>query len=251
MIKHVKKTLSLVFLGLSYGFLSYYYFGGWWNSSAGTLLILIFSYLAWGGDFLHKTGLAIDVRTVCKSMFLAIVVFFGSLLVMRFIAAKFGIQIRMTNWRNYYHDIFYTLNEEIVLGALILFFLTGKAGLKPVVASVILAICFAFIHYVFYRWIFNDRGVIGTLTLVTLFMVGFIRNTLILRTGHIGYSWALHFGWMAVMFGSMHVDPVSDRMLSEPLRFNMYLGSAAMLVITAIIAALLMFIQVKGRQLEA
>ncbi|HPJ06356.1 MAG TPA: hypothetical protein PLK17_12665 [Bacteroidales bacterium] len=74
------------------------------------------------------------------------------------------------------------------------FGLVDKMKIRPLFASVALALFFALIHFVFYKWIFLDRGIIGMLTHTSLFMVGFVRNSLILMTGHIGYSWALHLG---------------------------------------------------------
>jgi hypothetical protein len=245
MILKPKRAILFSLLGLSYGLFTYYFLGGWWNSSVGTLLILFFSYLIWGKDFLIHTGLQIDLKTVAKSIVLAAVVTVCSLLLMKYIAAKHDIQIRFTNWRGYFHDIFYILNEEIVIGAVVLFALVNKRKIKPIVASVGLAIFFAFIHFVFYMWIFNDRGIIGISTLITLFFVGFVRNSLILQTGHIGYSWALHFGWMAIMFGSMHTGLNTKLRVSEPDRFNLYLGSAEMLTVSIIIAGLSLIFWIK------
>jgi len=238
MIIRLKRTVLFSLLGLSYGFFSYYFFGGWWNSSAGSLLILCFSYLIWNKDFLKHIGLQLDLKTIAKSIILAGVVTICALLIMKYIANKHNVQIRFTNLRDYYHDIFYILNEEIVVGAILLFALVNKRKIKPIVASVGLAVLFALIHFVFYRWIFNDQGIIGISTLTTLFLVGFVRNSLILQTGHIGYSWALHFGWMVIMFGSMHIDLNTNLRVTEPERFNLYLGSIEMLIISIIITGL-------------
>lgn len=164
---------------------------------------------------------------------------------MKYIANKHNVQIRFTNWRNYYHDIFYILNEEIVIGAILLFALVEKRKIKPIIASVGLAVFFALIHFAFYKWIFNDKGIIGISTLTTLFLVGFVRNSLIFQSGHIGYSWALHFGWMVVMFGSMHIDSNTNLIVTEPERFNLYLGSIEMLTVSIIIAGLSLIYWIK------
>ena len=146
--------------------------------------------------------------------------------------------ISFTNWRNYYHDIFYILNEEIVIGAMLLFSLVNQRKIRPIIASIGLAVFFSLIHFVFYKWMMRDRGILEITTLLTLFCVGFVRNSLILWTGHIGYSWALHFGWMVIMFGSMHIDLNTNLRVAEPNRFNLYLGSIEMLIISIIIAGL-------------
>ena len=240
-----KRTILFSLLGLSYGLLSYYFFGGWWNSSIGTILILFFSYLIWGRDFLKVTGLNLDIATIAKSICLAGTIVICSLLMMKHIADRQNIMIRFTNWRNYYHDIFYILNEEIVIGAIILFYLINKRKIQPIIAAIGLAIIFSLMHFVFYKWIFNSRGNMGISTLITLFLVGFVRNSLILQTGHIAYSWALHFGWMVVMFGSFHIHADSRNGLSELVRFNTYLGSIEMLVISFILAGLSLIYWIK------
>ncbi len=223
-------------LGLSYILFSYYYFNGWWNSSIGTVLILFFSYLIWKKDFLNMIGLRLNLKTGIKSLFLAGIFIISSLVLMKYIANKHNISIFYTNWKNYYHDIFYILNEEIVIGAIILFTSVKKYKISPIVASIGLALVFSLIHYAFYKWIFNDRGIIEISTLVTLFFIGFVRNNLILQTGHITYSWALHFGWMVIMFGSRHIYTDTKIALTEPVKFNTYLGSKEMLIISIILA---------------
>lgn len=155
---------------------------------------------------------------------------------MKYIAAKNNVYIKLASWPDFYHDFFYVLNEEIVIGSIILFALVRKWNIRPLIASAGLAVFFALMHFVFYRWVFTDQGLLGISTLSTLFLVGFIRNSLILQTGHIGYSWALHFGWVIVMFGSLHLHIESNMPLAESEGFNMYLGSLEMLVISILMA---------------
>jgi hypothetical protein len=242
-----KKRILLLLLAASYLLFSYYVLGGWWNSSVGTLLILFFSYLLWNKDFLFQTGLLLDFKTIIKSVVLAIIIILCSYIVMDHIAGRDNTVIRFSEWRNYYHDVFYTLNEEIVLGAILLFTLARRYRMRPIIASVFLAIVFAIIHYVFYRWVFLDRGIIGITTLTTLFFIGFIRNSLILLTGHIGYSWALHFGWMSVMFGSIHINRITEETLGELNKFNTYLGSTEMLIISLTLAGIFLGFWIKAK----
>ena len=235
---NLKRRILFSLLGLSYGLLSYIPPFGWWYSSIGTILIILFSYFIWNKNFLKHIGLQLDLKTFTKSLILAVFVTLCAFMIMKYIAAKDNVLIKFTNWRQYYHDIFYILNEEIVIGAILLFTLVNKRKIHPIIASVGLAVFFALIHFVFYLWIFNARGIIGISTLTTLFFVGFVRNNLILQTGHIGYSWALHFGWMVVMFGCWHVDLDTNMGLTEPVRFNTYLGSIEMLIISSVLAVL-------------
>lgn len=233
-----KRNISFLLLVLSYILFSYNLFGGWWNSSVGSLLILFFGYLIWNKGFPAHLGVRVNLKTIGKSIILAIIVTICAYLLMNYIANRQGVLIRITDWRNYFHDIFYILNEEIVIGAILLFTLVNQIKIRPLIASILLALFFALIHFVFYMWIFSDRGVIGVSALVTLFLIGFVRNSLILQTNHIGYSWALHFGWMVIMFGSMHIDLQNDMRVTEPDRFNLYLGSTEMLIVSIIITGL-------------
>ena len=247
MQKSFVRKLWINLLLLSYLLFSYNYFGGWWNSSAGSVLILIFGFLAWKKNSLDIIGMNLNIKTAIKTLLFAAIVIGFSLLVMKHIANKQNITIQFTGLKDYYHDIFYILNEEIVLGALALYLFIRKWKIKPFVASAALAILFASVHYIFYRWIFDDKGIIHVSTLITLFMIGFIRNNLIIVNGHIGYSWALHFGWMVVMFGCLHEYADTGMKISEADRFNTYLGSVEMLIISiALLAASIVFFK-KGK----
>jgi len=196
--------------------------------------------MIWDKDFLKKIGLQMDLIKVIRSIVLAGITIVCAWLIMKYLAGRENVVIKFTDWRNYYHDIFYILNEEIVAGAILLFTLVDKKKIQPIVAAVVSAFFFALIHFVFYKWIFDDRGFIRISTLTTLFLVGFVRNSLILRTRHIGYSWALHFGWIVVMFGSSHVDPATDKGLNELERFNTYLGSIEMILLSLVMAGLVL-----------
>ena len=244
----VKYHLLLSLLIMVYFVFSYYVFNGWWYSSIGSLLIISIAYLIWNKDFLRQTGLLLDLPILARSLILAVITTILSLLIMKYIASRNYIHIEYTNWRDYYHDVFYILNEEIVLGAICLFTMINDLKIKAFTTSLLLAVFFAIIHYIFYRWIFLDSGILGLTSLITLFLVGFVRNSLIVITGHIGYSWALHFGWMSIMFGSMHTDGISALDLTETERFNLYLGSTEMLIISIIIAIIfLAFWKIKSK----
>jgi hypothetical protein len=236
MILRLRNPLLFTLLILIYVLFSYSFLGDWLYSSIGTILIIFLSFLIWGNGFLEKVGLQLNLETFVKSIILVVIIAGCSFLIMKYLGKKNDIRIEYYNWRDYYHVMFYVLNEEIVLGAILLFTLVYKWKVRPIVASICLAVGFALFHYVFYRWVFADRGVLGISTLMTLFLVGIVRNSLILYTGHIGYSWALHFGWIAIMFGSRHTNLNTNMYLSELESFNTYLGSTQMLVLSIIIA---------------
>jgi len=243
----IKIRLYAVMLFLSYLLFTYYALGGWWHSSLGMALILFFSYLIWKKDYLKITGLKISVQAVICSFILALGLTVLFCFAMHYVAGKNGVVISLTGVFNYYHIFFYTLNEEIILGAIVIYLAVSKLKIKPILVSVLLASMFSIIHFVFYQWIFLERGTIGLSTLITLFMVGFLRNNIIIRTGHIGYSWALHFSWMVIMFGLFHSHFETDEKLLEFERFNLYLGSVEVLAVSCIAALLSLFLLKKKK----
>ena len=215
---------------------SYYLLNGWWYSGIGTILIVLITYLFNKDKFLKEIGLKIKPVSIMISISLGVIAVIGSFIIMKYIAAKANIGIQYTQYGNYIHDVFYTLNEEIILGAVLLFGLSRLIKVHPFIISAMVAAVFSIIHFMFYKWIFLQKGLILPETLITLFLVGFFRNNLILKFRHIGFSWAFHFGWMAVMFGSYHFYYSSLIPLNEPERFNFYLGSLVMFVIAMILA---------------
>ena len=231
------QLLWIILLLFTHVLFSYYkYLHGWWCSSIGTVLILLLCYLNWNKDYLRIAGLNLSFKIAVKSIFVAAIVILCSLLLMKYIAEKLNVSsIHISKWIDYYHDVFYILNEEIVIGALVLFYLIQKRKIKPIYSSVGLALFFSAIHFVFYRWIFN-QGIIQIPALITLFLIGFVRNNLIIVNGHIGYSWAFHFGWIVIMFGSNYQHNDTQMIMSELEIFNNYLGSTETLIISFALA---------------
>ena len=221
---------------------SYYLFNGWWYSAAGTAGIILISWVLWKERFPARIGLNLSRKQFIFSIFISLSAVIFSYLMMQFINRSNRIDILYSFYGNYIHDIFYTLNEEIVLGSLVLFYLTEKTRIHRLLIAASLAVIFSLIHFVFYKWIFLQQGLIEPLTLLTLFLIGFFRNNLILTFRHVGYSWAFHFAWMAVMFGSYHYHRAGPVQLNEPERFNRYLGSIEMSAVTLVLAAISMFL---------
>jgi len=215
---------------------SYNLFSGCWYSGIGTLLIVFFAFLLWREDFLFRIGLKMNTAILLMALFLMLILTAGGYGLMQSLANRNGVMIQYADYRNFIHDLFYTLNEEVILGAVLLGYVKQRfRNLQPAAISVLVAILFAGVHYLFYRWIFTDRGILTWLTLISLIMVGVLRNNLILTTGHVGFSWAFHASWMAVMFGTYHYHTGNLEALLEYERFNLYLGSpTTFMIITAL-----------------
>jgi len=203
---------------------------GWWVSPAGSALIVAAGRLAWPRTWRQWLGLSFDAGQARRAGLLLVLTLAGSLSLILPIAGSRGIIWRpffaeSRTWLRHFHTAGQTLNEEIVLGAVLL------AALRPIfrgrpllVLAVTVAAAFSALHRVFYRCVLPpNRGNLAAMTLGSLFLVGVIRNHLILRSGHIAYSWALHLGWNAVFFRGEFAD--ADVRLNEPACFNLFLGS--------------------------
>jgi len=228
--------------------LSYYYFGKWWNSSLGTLLIIGICFIIWRKEFLCFAGLKMKVTSVVLTLICAGVIILVTYSFMNHLANYLQVKIEFAGWKNAYHNVFYILNEEIVFGSVMLFSLVNERKVRPIIASLGLALVFSLGHFIFYKWIFIDKGILQISTMATLFFIAIVRNNLILYSGHIGYSWALHFGWMFVMFGCHHINVQNKTGLTELTRFNMYLGSTPMVAISLLLAVVSLLVMLKKHQ---
>lgn len=218
---------------------SYYYFPRYYSSAIGTCLIVFLSWLAWKKETFFWIGLQLNSKKILFTLLSFVTFLIGSYLVIKFVAQKNGIHVFPGNYKNFVHTLFYTLNEEIILGALLLKGIKNTCKKSPDwMISTGVAIIFAFIHYAFFKWIFNNRGDLNLFTLLSLFAVGVFRNNLILKTGHIGFSWALHFAWIYIMLGSSHLVKAKDYYMNDFERFEMYLGDSKILTICLALAIL-------------
>lgn len=239
-IKFFNKKRSLISLIiLAHLSFSYYYFPWFFSAFVGSISIIILSYFTWKKNFRFWIGLQLKNKEYLISFVLFFVFLSGSFLLIKTISETQNIQLITGNYKNLIHSLFYTLNEEIVVGALLLKGIKYYRKKMPEwLISVGTAFLFSGIHFIFFRWIFNNQGNIGLTALTSLFFTGIIRNNLILKTGHIAYSWALHFGWIYIMLGSSHYNYSSKIFLNDFERFDIYLGDYRTLIICLILAGL-------------
>ena len=225
------KGLWIALLVCGYPLLFYGLFGGWWVAMTGTLLIVGLARLAWPADWRQRTGLCIPGRAALAApvAYLACAALaFG--LISRAAAShdvtfspvweleRFGFAIA--------HSAAQTLNEEIVLGALLLNAVTvWWKRPRPILVSVAVAAAFALFHLAFYGLRPEgavNMGLLGLPALAALFGIGVLRNNLILGSRHLGHAWALHFGWNTIFLNSAYL--LGGQSLDEPQMFNLVLG---------------------------
>ena len=226
---------------ISYLGLNYLPVFGWWISMIGTFFIIFFGRKAWSKNYLQRLGIPQSTLQYFISIVLLIVFLLVTFSLIMTIIYERNYGFEIANNYKIVHIFFYTLNEEIVLGALLLFSLSNKYDkINPIFISIIVAFVFAIMHYIFYRWVFQGeaRGILSYFTITTLFVIGVLRNNLILIAGHIGYSWAIHYSWMLIMFGCSIYLKENNILLTETERFNVFIGNRTTFIFALVIAAL-------------
>lgn len=133
-----------------------------------------------------------------------------------------------------------TFNEEIFIGAFLLLGLERNfKSLNINFIAVGLALIFSLMHQAMYAWSPVQSGtLLTTETVVTLFLVGILRNALILKTRKIAYSWAIHLSFNMIFFSGFFINQSTEKFAGEPERFNIVFGNFTMLLITGLLAAL-------------
>lgn len=142
----------------------------------------------------------------------------------------------------YLYYIPQTFNEEMIVGALLLNSIKLKnKNIDNLSLSVIVALIFCIMHQALYRFSPVQPGELLTfITLISLFLVGLIRNFLILRTGKIIYSWAIHLSWNLMFFPNFIIQS-NGEYASEPSRFNLILGDLRVMVLISIVTFFVIF----------
>ena len=238
------KTVIAVVIVILYLALTY---ADWWMAIVGSVLIVVLSKLAWSNRGTQVVGLEMSARQIGVSLLLLVVVLMASLWIVQAIAAREGahfVPVYEDEKRStrLIHTLGQTLNEEMVLGALLLRFIQGRLkSTRPFAISAGVAAVFSLVHYLFYGLRPPQAPNYGTLsvaTLVSLFLVGVVRNNCILGTGHIGYAWAIHMGWNIAFIDGSFYWPETGAKLVEPSMFNMILGDRALVIATSILMVL-------------
>ena len=225
------------FIGLTYNL--------WWLAPLGSLVIILLSFAAWPEANLERLGLRIPPRHALAGLVLLPLTTAFAWLIISYATRIQGV-ILIPLWQKPHplelivHTIGQTLNEEMILGALLLTSLVSRFQRAPLLlVSAVVAALFAVLHYIFYAWrpaSMINYGVLSTITLLTIYAVGLLRNNLILAAGNIAFAWAVHLGWNLVFMDSSYVSTAQAR-LAEPAVFNAVLGNVLVLGVIAAAAA--------------
>ena len=231
--RQVSIGLAVLFI-----FLVPYTFGwawGWWKFAGESISVVLLWRWARPEDFAADLG--IRVRRIDCALALA------SLLVVGIGASCLipGI-LRQHGYSRGHSDAawmllaipFQTLNEEMVLRALLL---TALAHILKVrfLLSVAVGGFFASLHFVLYRF-GPPHATLSVQALTTLLLVGFALNELFLATGSIAGPWAIHFGWNLTRFGNDWVGESSPGMIPQGADFNLIEGNPWVIALAVALA---------------
>ena len=234
---------------------SYQHWG--WNLSllASILILLIFRFRD-PNDWKQKLGIDFKTKDWIAFLITTTTILIVSYYLVDFLsnASGFDFKPKIINYKYYssltarffpiFGDYFYyipeTFNEEIFLGAFLLLGLERNfKKLDTNIFTIGLAIIFSLMHQAMYRWSPAQSGMLLTMqTILTLFFVGILRNVLILKTGKIAYSWAIHLSVNLIFFQGYFINQTTEQFAEEPERFNIIFGNMTIMLITGLLAFL-------------
>ena len=263
MNRQIKKYGLLILIFCICGFLNYHpqmLFGlnsphwGWMFSLLSTILIISFMRIRDPEKWSRKLGINFKktdiLRFVIITMLLSVIAFF----IVDFVSMVDGYDFKPklfyyktylgANYpfhyivANYLYYIPETFNEEMLIGALLLMGIERRfENLNKNYIVVIVALIFSVMHQGLYKWSPAQSGELLTLTTITtLFFVGVLRNSLILKTRNIALSWAIHLSFNMVFFSGLFINTGNGEFQDEPEVFNIVFGNQTMFILSGLLA---------------
>ena len=222
----------------------------WWPFPASTVWIVALGLLRWRRAALARLGFPRSAPGLAfTAVTLALLWVLFAYILVPLVAADRGMRLEPWPWNTVAEFAFQALNEEIVLGYLLVVGLARRTR-RPVLVAVGVALFFSLLHHALYRY--GELGeILLPLTLVSLVAVGVLRNSAILLAGHLGFAWALHAAWNLVMFSGRWIDERSELGLSEPQVLDAVLAYMPMAVaLIACALVLLAYLQRRSTSLR-
>jgi len=208
---------------------------GWWKFAATSTVIVLLWFWA------RPQGFAADLGIRGRRTDFALAIL--SLLVVG-IAARLLIPgiLRQHGYSPGHADLtwtflaipFQTLNEEMVLRALLL---TALAHILKVrfLVSIVVAGFFTLVHFVLYRF-GPPQTSLSVQALTALLLMGFAFNEFFLATGSIAVPWAIHLGWNLTRFGNNWIGQGPSGTLQQGPDFNLIEGNPEVIALVAALA---------------
>jgi membrane protease YdiL (CAAX protease family) len=229
---------------------------GWWKFAAASMGAVLLWRWARPEHFAADLGIRVRRIDFAMALSLLLVVGIGAGCLIPGILRQHGYIRGHTDlaWM-LWATPFQTLNEEMVLRALLL---TALAHILKVrfLLSVAVAGFFALLHFTLYRF-GPPHTTLSVQALTTLFFVGFALNELFMATGSIAGPWAIHLGWNLTRYGNDWVGQSSPGVIPQGADFNLIEGNpwviafAVALALVASVAGPRLFAQRAGANPKA
>jgi membrane protease YdiL (CAAX protease family) len=197
---------------------------GWWKFAGTTTLIVLLWRWARPEDFTADLGIRVRRTDLMLAISTLLVVGIGAGLLIPVILRQHGYVPGHTNplWM-FLALPFQTLNEEMVLRALLLTVLANILKIR-ILLSIGLAGLFALVHLVLYRF-GPPHSALSFQALTVVFLVGFAFNEFFQATGSIAIPWAIHLGWNLTRFGRDWIGQGTAGTLEQGRDFNLVEGN--------------------------
>ncbi len=207
----------------------------WWSFVPATIAILLLARARDPQGWKRRLGLPTTTRAWLATAGVAAVCAAIFAILIGVLARRGGVTFDRSQWSALHHvrPLFQAFNEELLFrGALLAWLLERRPVGLRLCASV--AGVFALAHLGFYA--VRDSTLIGPGALASYFLFGLLCNLLALRTGHVGYAFALHVGWNLTRFAGQVVHAGTP--LSEGESVALFEGSAVLFVPLFALAAI-------------
>ena len=238
---------------------------GWNLSFIATVLTLFIFRFRDPEDWKQKLGIDFEVKDGIIFFLTTITLLTVSFFLVGYLsdASGFDFEPMILHYKEYFSPktkvftiigayLYYipeTFNEEIFIGAFLLFGL--ERNFKKLDKNIIvvgIALIFSLMHQAMYKWSPVQSGILlTTQTVLTLFFVGVLRNALIMKTRKITYSWAIHLSFNLIFFPGFFISQSMREFANEPERFNIVFGNMTMVLITGLLATICLVWMNKGR----
>lgn len=200
-----------------------------------TLVILGCTRLAWPGSWPAELGLRARRDDLGFAVLMFTVVYVVGAWLIGGILGQQGFVpgpvSENPGWK--YLAVFQALNEEMVLRALLLTWLSRHVS-KRIALCVLVAVVFALAHAVYYGLVAGEAA-LSPAALLSLFLFGFAGNLIFIESGSITTSYAIHAAWNINRFGQDWTAAASGLPMPEGLGFNLVEGNASVLGLALIL----------------
>lgn len=240
---------QVVIIYIIFVFLTYIPDYGWWPSLAGSALMLFICRRWLGNGWKECLGLSGSWFEWFSAVGLFLVLVTAFSLYGNFILEKEQLRFDSNyhlGFSGYYlHTCAQVFNEEVALGSIPLLCTQRALSIRSrLLLGLLLSALFPLLHLVTFHWspfVTDYQNSLSGLSLVTLLLAGFVRNSLLLRRNHLGFTLAFHLAWNILFTGG--VVSGQHGTLDEIELFNLTIGTPIAVGVLSIAALAELWIQ--------